>query len=106
MNLVAKEFVAAQPAESPGVLVLSRCAGAAEELPEAIIVNPYHPSDVAAGIARALAMPLEERRDRHSALLARVLTGSATEWARRFVEDLDSVHPAEIDPEFQAQAGA
>ena len=89
MNLVAKEFVAAQYAHSPGVLVLSRCAGAAEDLPEAIIVNPFIPADVADGVARALEMPLEERRDRHAALLERVLRGTATEWSRRFVHDLE-----------------
>jgi trehalose 6-phosphate synthase len=97
MNLVAMEFVAAQRPDSPGVLVLSRCAGAAEELPEAVIVNPYHPADVAAGAARALAMPLEERRERHATLLARVLANNASEWARSFVTDLECTHAAETE---------
>jgi trehalose 6-phosphate synthase len=88
MNLVAKEFVAAQRGTSPGVLVLSRTAGAAEELPEAVLVNPYVTSDVAQGIARALAMTIEERRERHAGLLARVLEGTAREWAARFLADL------------------
>ena len=81
--------MAAQRPESPGVLVLSRCAGAAESLPEAVIVNPYIPAEVADGIARALAMPLEERIGRHEALLASVLRGTAGAWSRRFVEDLE-----------------
>jgi trehalose 6-phosphate synthase len=88
MNLVAKEFVAAQRREDPGVLVLSRFAGAAEDLPEAVIVNPYLPSDTADGIAQALVMPLGERRERHRALLARVLHGTSEGWARRFLDDL------------------
>jgi trehalose 6-phosphate synthase len=89
MNLVAKEYVAAQAPESPGVLVLSRCAGAAEELREAVIVNPYVPADVAEGMHRALSMPIEERRSRQAALLARVMKGTAAEWSRRFLADLE-----------------
>ena len=88
MNLIAKEFVAAQDPEAPGVLVLSRFAGAAEELREAVLVNPHIPSDTAEGIDRALSMPREERRERHRALLAKVLAGTATEWSRRFLADL------------------
>jgi trehalose 6-phosphate synthase len=88
MNLVAKEYIAAQDPESPGVLVLSRCAGAAEELREAVIVNPYIAADIAAGIARALTMPLEERRQRHLALLTHVRANHSSEWARRFLADL------------------
>ncbi|MFO0982879.1 MAG: trehalose-6-phosphate synthase [Planctomycetota bacterium] len=88
MNLVAKEFIAAQSADDPGVLVLSRFAGAAEELQEALMVNPYVVSDIADGIARALEMSLRERRKRHAALLARVLRHNADEWAGRFLDDL------------------
>ena len=63
MNLVAKEYVAAQDAADPGVLILSRFAGAAVEFKEgALLVNPYDPDSVAAAIARALAMPLAERK--------------------------------------------
>ncbi len=61
MNLVAKEFVAAQDPDDPGVLVLSRFAGAARELQAALIVNPYDPEGVSIAIDRALAMPLPER---------------------------------------------
>ena len=61
MNLVAKEYVAAQDPEDPGVLVLSMFAGAAAQLRDAVIVNPFSADEVADGIARALAMPREER---------------------------------------------
>src|SRR6201988_1003890 len=73
MNLVAKEYVAAQDPENPGVLILSRFAGAAVEFRRALLVNPYDPESVASAIAQALAMPIEERRARHQALLAAVL---------------------------------
>jgi trehalose 6-phosphate synthase len=89
MNLVSKEFVAAQHPESPGVLILSRGAGAAEDLPEAIVVNPFTPVDVAQGIVQALNMPLEERRSRHRALLARVREHSVASWGERFLRDLE-----------------
>ncbi len=70
MNLVAKEFIAAQDPEDPGVLVLSRFAGAAEQLPESLLVNPYDTEGTASAIQMALQMPLEERRTRHHALLS------------------------------------
>jgi trehalose 6-phosphate synthase len=87
MNLIAKEFVAAQYPDRPGVLVLSRLTGAAEDLREAILVNPHIPAETAEGIARALAMPLDERVERHRALLDRVLTRTAAAWSRSFVDD-------------------
>jgi trehalose 6-phosphate synthase len=90
MNLIAKEFVAAQNPDSPGVLVLSRFAGAAAEMAEAVLVNSHMPSDTAEGIDRALAMPLEERRERHRALLSRVVAGTAEAWSRRFLDDLEA----------------
>ncbi|RZJ06908.1 MAG: alpha,alpha-trehalose-phosphate synthase (UDP-forming), partial [Haliea sp.] len=69
MNLVAKEFVVAQDPADPGVLVLSRFAGAAEQLKEALLVNPYDTENTASAIHMALQMPLEERRSRHQAML-------------------------------------
>ena len=90
MNLIAKEFVAAQDPRSPGVLVLSRFAGAAEELQEAILVNPHLPSDTAEGIAEALAMPLKERLQRHAALLERISRRTASDWSRGFLRDLEA----------------
>src|SRR5205085_8695552 len=69
MNLVAKEYVAAQDQEDPGVLVLSRFAGAAEQLTDALLVNPHSPEEVSDAIATALAMPLAERITRWRALV-------------------------------------
>src|SRR5271168_1000230 len=68
MNLVAKEYVAAQDPEDPGVLVLSQFAGAAEELESAILVNPHEPEAMAAAIKSALDMPLAERQERHKCM--------------------------------------
>ena len=77
MNLVAKEFVAAQPDDDPGVLVLSQFAGAAHELTEALIVNPFDPDAIADAMHSALTMPLAERRERHAALKAKVFRTTA-----------------------------
>jgi trehalose 6-phosphate synthase len=88
MNLVAKEFVAAQDPEDPGVLILSRFAGAAHECKEALLVNPYDPEGVAAAIARALAMPLEERRARQQAIYAVLTKNDIHHWADRFLAAL------------------
>jgi trehalose 6-phosphate synthase len=88
MNLVAKEYIAAQDAEDPGVLVLSRFAGAAHECKEALLVNPYDTEAVAAAINRALAMPLEERRERHKAMYATLLHNDIDRWAERFIATL------------------
>lgn len=88
MNLVAKEYVAAQDEDAPGVLVLSQFAGAAADLKEAIIVNPHDPDEVAAGIDQAIRMPLEERKERHAALDARVHQHDATAWRNAFLADL------------------
>ena len=88
MNLVAKEFVAAQDPEDPGVLVLSRFAGAAEQLKSALLVNPYDTQGTAQAIQRALAMPLEERRQRHAALMAIVRATDVHWWRTRFLDAL------------------
>jgi hypothetical protein len=75
MNLVAKEFVAAQDPESPGVLVLSSLAGAAQELSGGVLlVNPYDKIAVAQALNQALAMPLDERRTRHTRMLEALQT--------------------------------
>ena len=91
MNLVAKEFVAAQDDDNPGVLVLSRFAGAAEELKEALIVNPYDTDDMVAAMNRALSMPVEERRERHRDLLARVRENNVVKWREDFLNSLREV---------------
>src|SRR5215467_12432681 len=88
MNLVAKEYVAAQNPEDPGVLILSRFAGAAHECKEALLVNPYDPDSVAVAIGHALSMPLAERRERHQALLRVLSQNDIQHWAERFLSAL------------------
>ena len=88
MNLVAKEYVVAQRAEDPGVLVLSRFAGAAEDLQEALIVNPYDADEMASAIQSAIVMSLEERRERHNALMVRVRDRNVKAWRESFLEAL------------------
>jgi trehalose 6-phosphate synthase len=88
MNLVAKEYIAAQSNDDPGVLVLSKFAGAAEELQEAVIVNPYDTDEMAEALHSALEMPLGERRERQNALLARIRSGNASQWQSSYLEAL------------------
>lgn len=88
MNLVAKEFVAAQDPEDPGVLVLSRFAGAAAELGDALIVNPYAREEMSDALRRALAMPREERVARWQGLMAAVRASDVGLWRDRFVAAL------------------
>ncbi|WP_237932369.1 alpha,alpha-trehalose-phosphate synthase, partial [Buttiauxella sp. S19-1] len=88
MNLVAKEYVAAQDPANPGVLVLSKFAGAANELSSALIVNPYDRDDVAAALDRALTMPLAERISRHSEMMAVIEKNDIHRWQQRFIDDL------------------
>ena len=88
MNLVAKEYVVAQDPEDPGMLVLSSLAGAARELTDAVIVNPYDRDSVADGIATAITMSLEERRDRHAAMMKVLKKNDITAWRTRFVDTL------------------
>jgi trehalose 6-phosphate synthase len=90
MNLVAKEFVAAQDPADPGVLVLSRFAGAAEQMHEALLVNPYDTAQTAETIQRALQMPLAERQRRHQALLAGIQSQDVHWWRRTFLGALAS----------------
>jgi len=89
MNLVAKEYVASQDPEDPGMLVLSRLAGAAQELDAAIQVNPYDVDDVADGIEQALSMSLEERQSRHQSMMEVLRKNDITAWRTRFVGDLE-----------------
>jgi trehalose 6-phosphate synthase len=88
MNLVAKEYLAAQDPEDPGVLVLSQFAGAAQELHTALIVNPYDEQGVANALDQALSMSLEERRERHAAAIAVMRHNSLERWRDRFQADL------------------
>ncbi len=89
MNLVAKEYVMAQPTLN-GVLVLSELAGAAEELQEALVVNPFDIEAVASALHRALSMPADERRARMSALRDRVRTHDVHAWVKQFLAAADT----------------
>ena len=86
MNLVCKEFVAARDDER-GVLVLSRFAGAAREMPEALIVNPYHVEETADAIHRGLTMPPAEQRERMASLRSTVREFNVYRWAGRMLSD-------------------
>lgn len=88
MNLVAKEFVAAQDPENPGMVVLSSLAGAAQELTDAVIVNPHDRDDVADGIAMAISMSVEERRERYASMMEVLRKNDITAWRTRFVDAL------------------
>jgi trehalose 6-phosphate synthase len=88
MNLVAKEFVAAQDPKDPGVLLLSRFAGAAVELHDALLTNPFHPEGMARDLDRALRMVPEERIERHAKLDAAVRRSTAVTWAEDYLAAL------------------
>lgn len=88
MNLVAKEFVAAQGEANPGMLVLSQFSGAASSLLDAIIVNPYDIDGTAEATYRALRMPLAERRARNKTLMDGVTQDTASTWSASFLRDL------------------
>jgi len=88
MNLVAKEFLAAQDPADPGVLVLSRFAGAAEQLKDALLVNPYDIENTANAIHLALQMPVEERRNRHASLMSVIREFDVHWWCDSFLERL------------------
>lgn len=89
LNLVAKEYVAAQDPEDPGVLILSRFAGAAEQLTEAVLVNPYSAEEISDAIILALKMTREERIERWQALNANVQNEDVFWWLRRFTDALN-----------------
>jgi trehalose 6-phosphate synthase len=94
MNLVAKEFIAAQDEADPGVLILSRFAGAAQQMREALIVNPFSQEDMADAIKRALAMPLLERQRRWRALMDGVEKDDVVAWRDSFVSCLEEARDA------------
>ncbi|MGB3806031.1 MAG: trehalose-6-phosphate synthase [Erythrobacter sp.] len=97
MNLVAKEYVAAQDPEDPGVLILSEFAGAAQQLgcidedgreSGAVLVNPHSPDSIASAIQRALDMPIEERRRRYERMIGTVRDDHIGKWTSDFYSDL------------------
>ena len=90
MNLVAKEYVAAQNPADPGVLVLSKFAGAANELDTALLVNPHDIDGMARTIATALSMPLTERRMRWEALMTKLRGHTIQQWFADFVDALQA----------------
>ena len=94
MNLVAKEYVAAQSEEDPGVLVLSRFAGAARELDGALIVNPYDVEGVAERMQEALTMPLEARQERWRSMYKSIAENDVTAWRESFLQALQKAGPA------------
>ena len=89
MNLVAKEYVASQNPDDPGVLILSRFAGAAQECKAALLVNPYDPDSVAAAIGQAFSMPLPERRERHNAMFQVLSQNDLQHWVDSFLAELE-----------------
>jgi trehalose 6-phosphate synthase len=91
MNLVAKEYIAAQSEKDPGVLVLSRFAGAADELDGAVIVNPYDIEAVAEAMHLGLIMSLDERQDRWRRLFAQIQERDIVSWRQSFVDALATV---------------
>jgi len=91
MNLVAKEFVAAQNPDDPGVLILSRFAGAARQMKDALLVNPNSPDEIADALKRALAMDKAERVRRWTTLFDNVQTEDVTAWRDAFVEALKAI---------------
>jgi trehalose 6-phosphate synthase len=88
MNLVAKEFVASQNPDDPGVLILSRFAGAARELDTALIINPFDVDQLADALDRALAMPVEERRARWEAMMSWLQEHNVHAWCDAFLDAL------------------
>ena len=112
MNLVAKEYVAAQNPEDPGVLVLSKYAGAARELDAALSVDPYDIDAIARQIAAALSMPCGERRERWQSMMDGLLQHSIHAWFAEFMQELKSPHrnvlplaPARLAAGMRADAG-
>jgi trehalose 6-phosphate synthase len=98
MNLVAKEFIAAQDPADPGVLVLSKFAGAAHELDAALFVEPQDVEGIARQFSTALAMPREERRARWQQMMDRLLRRSIHGWFSEFMAELKKPERANVVP--------
>ncbi len=98
MNLVAKEYIAAQDPQDPGVLVLSRFAGAAQQLPAAVLVNPYAADELADAIDRALRMGLAERQERWQECWRAIERRTPLEWGRSFLDALLRANSAQASP--------
>jgi len=98
MNLVAKEYVAAQNPLDPGVLVLSRFAGAASQLDGALLVNPHDPGEMAEAMRLALCMPREERRARYQRMWSVLCASTIDGWRNRYLSDLQGIRHASPPP--------
>lgn len=94
MNLVAKEYVASQDPADPGALVLSQFAGAADQMPGALVVNPFDLSQMSEALERALSMPLAERQARHTDMMAPLRKNDLSVWRDSFLADLRHVAQA------------
>jgi trehalose 6-phosphate synthase len=105
MNLVAKEFVAAQDPKDPGVLIISPMAGAARELTGALQVNPYDKRGMAVALQRALHMSLDERRKRHRQMLESLRANDIHNWYGTFCRDLDAVGADSTGDRVSVRAG-
>lgn len=99
MNLVAHEYIACQDPTDPGVLVLSRFAGAAELFPEALLVNPHDADEMAHALDTALRMPLDERVERWLAMIATVRKHTVDKWADSFLARLAQMPGSQIAAE-------
>lgn len=88
MNLVAKEYIAAQNPDNPGVLLLSGYAGAAEQMQAAVIVDPHQPKSIMQGLKTALTMPLAQRKSRYQTLLQGLQQDDLHAWQQNFLDDL------------------
>lgn len=106
MNLVAKEYIAAQNPQDPGVLILSRFAGAARELDQALVVNPFDIEAVGESLQEALHMPLDERRSRWSTMFDYLKRNDVNTWRNAFLADLSGAlcpgepWPAKVNQSF------
>ena len=106
MNLVAKEYVAAQNPLDPGVLVLSEFAGAARQLDAALLVNPHDIDGMAKAVMRALTMPLAERRERWNVMIDCLKTSTLDDWFRDFIGSLEEVRTSVPAPQRAAASPA
>ena len=97
MNLVAKEYIAAQNPDNPGVLLLSRYAGAAEQMQAAVIIDPHQPQSMIEGLKTALTMPLEERQSRYQTLLQGLQQDDIQSWQQSFLYDLTDRRISQTD---------
>ena len=104
MNLVAKEFIASRP-DQTGVLILSEMAGAAKEMGEALIINPFHHEDFAKALEQALMMPVEEQIRRNKFLQERLQRYNVVRWADDFIESLLSTQKTDAARRARLLAG-